>query len=144
MSPRKRPAFLAGNELQSLLKVLERNQQGALPSQIFGKKYFRAVPPSGAVAGSTTLESDNSPVQRRNSFVRARSTVRVRIAGGGERQDGRPAHGLIDPFLLIRGGGKIGAYACLRCVKSSSDDMVYLRHSTTWTLVVMTAAACGM
>ena len=47
--------------------------------------------------------------------------MHVRIAGGGESQDGRPAHGLIDHFLLIRGGGKIGAYAYLRCVKSSSD-----------------------
>jgi len=38
MSPRKRPELLAGHELQSLLKVLERNRQGALPSQIFSKK----------------------------------------------------------------------------------------------------------
>jgi len=121
MSPRKRPEVMAGHELQSLLKVLECNRQGALPSQIFGKKYFRAVLPSGAVAGSTTLKSDSSTAQRRNSFVRVRSTVRVRTAAGGERQEERPAYGLVDHFLLVRVGGKLGAYAYIRCVKSSSD-----------------------
>jgi len=93
MSPRKRPEFLAGHELQSLLNVLERKRQGALPFQIFGKKYFCAVLPSGAVAGPTTLESDSSIAQRPNSSVRVRGTVRVRTAGGGERQDESLAYG---------------------------------------------------
>jgi len=114
MSPRARPEVMAGHELQSLLMVLERNRQGALPSQIFGKKYFRAVLPSGAVAGSTTLESDSSTAQRRISFVRVRSTVRVRTAAGGERHEERPAYGLVDHFLLVRLCGKLGVYAYIR------------------------------
>jgi len=121
LSPRKRSEILDDDELQSLLKVLERKRQGALPFQIFGKKYCYAVLPSGAVAGFTTLESDSSLVKRRNSFVRVRSTARVRTAGGGERQEERPAYGLIEHFLLVRVGGNLGAYAYPLCVKSSSD-----------------------
>ena len=121
MSPRKRPGVMAGHELHSVLKVLECNREGALPSQIFGKKYFRAVLPSGAVAGSTTLESYSSTAQRRNSFFRVRSTVRVLTAAGGERQKERPAYGLVDHFLLVRVGGELGAYAYIRFVISSSD-----------------------
>jgi len=121
MSPRKRPEVMAGHELQSPLKVLERNQQGALLSQIFGKKNFLAVLSSRAVAGSATLASDSSTAQRRRSFVRVRITVRVRTAAGGEREQERPAYGLVDHFLLLRVCGKLGAYAHIRCVKSSSD-----------------------
>jgi len=61
MSSRKSPEVMAGHELQSLLKVLERNRQGALPSQIFGKKYFRAVLPSGAVSHRPPAAHRRSP-----------------------------------------------------------------------------------
>jgi len=123
MSPRKRPEVMAGHELHSLLKVLQCNREGALPAQICCKKYFRAVLPSGAVAGSTTLDSDSSTAQRRNRFVRVRITVRVLTAAGCMRQEERPAYGLVDNFLLVRVGGKLGTYACIRCVKSNSDTL---------------------
>ena len=45
-------ARIDGRELQSLIKVSERNWRGALPSQTFGKQFFCATFPEGAVAVS--------------------------------------------------------------------------------------------